>query len=150
MAVKDGLPSTDFSRMNREYIKAVAEGGSSDPYPNYDVVIATDKYASEAAADYEVLKLDYNSLLAKVRAGELVTGILYVHYNYDEDVEGGTNVDSFPLFNVMMNSSSNQLDFNRIYSLGNLNITSRRFRLTFSDEGTILSAAVEKWNKTLT
>lgn len=28
MAVKDGLPSTDFSRMNREYIKAVAgEGG---------------------------------------------------------------------------------------------------------------------------
>lgn len=28
MAVKDGLPSTDFSRMNREYIKAVAEGGS--------------------------------------------------------------------------------------------------------------------------
>ena len=28
MAVKDGLPSTDFSRMNREYIKAVAESGS--------------------------------------------------------------------------------------------------------------------------
>lgn len=28
MAVKDGLPSTDFSRQNREYIKAVAEGGS--------------------------------------------------------------------------------------------------------------------------
>ena len=28
MAVKDGLPATDFSRMNREYIKAVAEGGS--------------------------------------------------------------------------------------------------------------------------
>lgn len=30
MAVKDGLPSTDFSRQNREYIKAVAEGGSGD------------------------------------------------------------------------------------------------------------------------
>ena len=30
MAVKDGLPSTDFSRMNREYIKAVAgEGGGT-------------------------------------------------------------------------------------------------------------------------
>lgn len=32
--VKDGLPATDFSRMNREYIKAVVEeaggGGSSD------------------------------------------------------------------------------------------------------------------------
>lgn len=28
MAVKDGLPATDFSRMNREYIKAVADGGS--------------------------------------------------------------------------------------------------------------------------
>lgn len=26
MAVKDGLPSTDFSRMNREWVKAVAEG----------------------------------------------------------------------------------------------------------------------------
>lgn len=28
MAVKDGLPSTDFSRMNREWVKAVADGGS--------------------------------------------------------------------------------------------------------------------------
>lgn len=28
MAVKDGLPATDFSRMNREWVKAVAEGGS--------------------------------------------------------------------------------------------------------------------------
>lgn len=146
MAVKDGLPSTDFSRMNREYIKAVAEGGSSDPYPNYDVVIATD----EAAANYEVLKLDYNSLLAKVRAGELVTGILYVHYNYDADVEGGTDVYSFPLLKVTMNSSSNQLDFNRIYSLGSHNITSRLFHLTFSDEGTILSAETEDWYKNLT
>ena len=33
MAVKDGLPSTDFSRMNREYIKAVAEGGSGGGVP---------------------------------------------------------------------------------------------------------------------
>ena len=32
MAVKDGLPSTDFSRMNREYIKAVAgESGGGLP-----------------------------------------------------------------------------------------------------------------------
>lgn len=146
MAVKDGLPSTDFSRQNREYIKAVAEGGSSDPYPNYDVVIATD----EAMKNYEVLKLDYNSLLAKVRAGELVTGILYIHYNYDADVEGGTVVDSFPLHTVNMNSSSNQLEFNRIYSLSNRNIASRRFHLTFSDEGTILSAETEDWYKKLT
>lgn len=28
MSVKDGLPSTDFSRMNREWVKAVAGGGS--------------------------------------------------------------------------------------------------------------------------
>lgn len=28
MAVKDGLPATDFSRMNREWVKAVADGGS--------------------------------------------------------------------------------------------------------------------------
>lgn len=41
MAVKDGLPATDFSRMNREYIKAVAEeaagggggGGGGIPAP---------------------------------------------------------------------------------------------------------------------
>ncbi len=35
MAVKDGLPSTDFSRMNREYIKAIVEGarGGSIPTP---------------------------------------------------------------------------------------------------------------------
>ena len=29
MAVKDGLPATDFSRMNREWVKAVADGGSA-------------------------------------------------------------------------------------------------------------------------
>lgn len=28
MAVKDGLPATDFSRQNREWVKAVAGGGS--------------------------------------------------------------------------------------------------------------------------
>lgn len=33
MAVKDGLPSTDFSRMNREYIKAVAEGSAGSVLP---------------------------------------------------------------------------------------------------------------------
>lgn len=33
MAVKDGLPSTDFSRMNREYIKEVAEGSAGSALP---------------------------------------------------------------------------------------------------------------------
>ena len=35
MAVKDGLPATDFSRMNREYIKAVAaeSGGGGSGLP---------------------------------------------------------------------------------------------------------------------
>lgn len=33
MAVKDGLPSTDFSRMNREYIKEVAEGSAGSVLP---------------------------------------------------------------------------------------------------------------------
>lgn len=33
MAVKDGLPSTDFSRMNREYIKKVAEGSAGSVLP---------------------------------------------------------------------------------------------------------------------
>lgn len=34
MAVKDGLPSTDFSRMNREYIKEVAEGSAGSVLPD--------------------------------------------------------------------------------------------------------------------
>lgn len=36
MAVKDGLPATDFSRMNRKYIKAIVEeagGGGGIPAP---------------------------------------------------------------------------------------------------------------------
>lgn len=33
MAVKDGLPATDFSRQNREWVKAVAGGGSGGGIP---------------------------------------------------------------------------------------------------------------------
>lgn len=54
MAVKGGLPSTDFSRQNREYIKAVAEsgsgGGGSVPTPDLEedwgktIVVGDDGY----------------------------------------------------------------------------------------------------------
>lgn len=183
MAVKDGLPATDFSRQNREWVKAVAGGGSggggglpeiteadegkvltvesgeaawatagggeTDPYPGWDVVIAA-RELSSTADDYEVKKLDYDSLLAKVRAGELVTGVLYDHYNYDEDVDGGTNINLFPLIGVYMDSMENGLVFYRINSQGPNSITSVRVILYFTDEGTISRALYTGWDKVLT
>ena len=92
MAVKDGLPATDFSRQNREWVKAVAGGGSggggglpeitaadegkvltvengeaawaTDPYPGYDVVIQIDASDPEHPTG-TVLKGVFESVYAK-------------------------------------------------------------------------------------
>lgn len=91
MAVKDGLPATDFSRMNREYIKAVAEGGSgggglpeiteadegkflgvvsgeaawaTDPYPGWDVVIVYDCSSNEVRTA-ELVKGSFEEFVTK-------------------------------------------------------------------------------------
>ena len=51
MAVKDGLPSTDFSRMNREYIKAVADeaaGGGGRVFP---ITVSSNRVFNKTASE---------------------------------------------------------------------------------------------------
>lgn len=67
MAVKDGLPATDFSRMNREYIKKVVEeaggggGGGSSPFEivtiNNLVVDESDSTVYIGTADKTAIQL---------------------------------------------------------------------------------------------
>jgi hypothetical protein len=133
----------------KQTAKSNVGGGSSDPYAGYDVVIATEAFSTDVA-DYEVIKLDYDSLLTKVRAGELVTGVLCLHYNYDADVEGGTHIEPIPLMEVYMTSADNVLNFCKVSSDIQNFIKSKRVSLNFSDEGTILQARYTLWEKNLT
>lgn len=59
--VKDGLPSTDFSRMNREYIKAVAEnaaggGGGGGGGGSECKVIVVREIADESGSAFHLNK----------------------------------------------------------------------------------------------
>lgn len=85
MAVKDGLPSTDFSRMNREYIKAVADeaagggggggGGGSSPIVVVNITNITSDgnggYTGEADMTAIELETEYNA--GKILMAKLVT-----------------------------------------------------------------------------
>lgn len=80
MAVKDGLPSTDFSRMNREYIKAVADeaaggggggGGGSSPF---EIVTINNLVADESDSTVYIGTADKTAiqLIAAYNAGKIL------------------------------------------------------------------------------
>ena len=65
MAVKDGLPATDFSRMNREWVKAVAGGGGGggnvpapDPEEDYGKIIIVGNDGYELQYPYMLRGID--------------------------------------------------------------------------------------------
>ena len=72
MAVKDGLPATDFSRMNREWVKAVAEGGSGGS----DLLVVTIT-EEESGGDYiYTFSPSIDDIVAAKEAGKLVMGMV--------------------------------------------------------------------------
>ena len=77
MAVKDGLPATDFSRMNREYIKAVVEeaggggGGGSSPF---EIVTINNLVVNESDSTFYIGTADKTAiqLIAAYNAGKIL------------------------------------------------------------------------------
>ena len=81
MAVKDGLPATDFSRMNREYIKAVAEGGSGGGGGSGEFYIINENQSTHAL-DKTFIEI-YNAYIAgKVCAKKLFWETAEGHGDY--------------------------------------------------------------------
>ena len=101
-------------------IQEAAESGGG-----YDIIISTTEFDSESS-HYTVEHMDWASVKAKVLAGELVTGMLYIHYNYDEYVDGDTNVDLVPLVGMNVNSLNSVATFEQIYP----NISNSNTQLT--------------------
>lgn len=77
MAVKDGLPSTDFSRMNREYIKAVAdEAAGGGGGGGADIVMTT---VSPVDGN-----LQMDKTFAEIKAAILAGKIVIINIPYSE------------------------------------------------------------------
>ena len=71
--VKDGLPSTDFSRMNREYVKAVAEEAAASGGGNPAVFIGFDEDTASMTSTWQEIKnnIDANKLMYMWVDGDL-------------------------------------------------------------------------------
>lgn len=116
MAVKDGLPSTDFSRQNREYIKAVAEGGSgggglpeiteADEGKFLGVVSGEAAWATAGggiAVEFTFKKEEtYNEYEIQMPAGELMTlcmsGPVIIY------IQAGENKSAFTILRASYNT----------------------------------------------
>ena len=126
MAVKEGLPATDFSKMNRDYIRNVAEGETvKDGLPATDFSRMNREYikavVEEAGgggggggdeSDFSVAEI---AVKFNVPEGFSITGAEneYVQFSYDgakyngNDVMYSTRMSAYPIdgictFNVIM------------------------------------------------
>ena len=80
---------------------------------------------SNDVADY-LIEWDFDAVVAKVRAGRSVSGVLCHHYNYDQDVTGDTCIRLIPLVlcNVWADSFSLIFSYSYLESVaGNNAIT---------------------------
>ena len=119
-----------------------------EQYAGYDIVVTT-RNLSNTASDYTFVKIDSDAILAKVRAGDLVTGVLVYHYNYDQDVEGDTVVNTLILTDIAMSSTANKLTFDKFVTNGSDGIFGQRIIIEFTSNG-ISSAQYIYLHKTLT
>lgn len=55
-----------------------------DSYPGDDIIIKCNGSFSSTASDYELVKFDYDSIIAKVRNFEKVSGVAFCAYDYNE------------------------------------------------------------------
>ena len=81
-----------------------------DKYPQYDIVIGAIEI-NNTLSNYTAIKYNYDDIHQKVLDGELVTGVLYCHWNYDEAVDGDTNIDPLSLGFVHITSNAAFLVF---------------------------------------
>lgn len=81
-----------------------------DKYAQYDIVIESTA-VDTTLSHYTPIKYDYDSIHQKVLNGELVTGILFYHWNYDESVDGDTDVVLCSLVKISITFNAGFLDF---------------------------------------
>ena len=103
--------------------QGVAAGGGS-----YDIVVDCGNILSNDVSDYTV-SWDYESVKAKVLAGELVTGVAFLHYNYDGLVDGDTDINSIPLVFVSIYSGEAYMTFGLTLPLSSGSNTTAQLRL---------------------
>ena len=111
------------------------------PYIGYDIVVKCNDRTNNLS-DYEFLKYDADKVISKIRNYELVNGILFYSFNYDPNVEGGTNVSPAILNTIGMYHDSGYIFFNRSwFNKYNTDIIiySDKFEFNTDVNGTVLN-----------
>ena len=114
MAVKDGLPATDFSRMNRKYIKAVAEGGSGGG--GGDNIMVINRTDTESAF---TLDKTFEEIAAAVTANKFC----YIKSAYIDEESGYTEYTTFPVNIVERNPDHGEHEPEYWVEAGNISFT---------------------------
>lgn len=92
------------------YVASVSYGYGLEEYVGYDVVIGATAL-DNTLSHYTPIKWDYPYILNKVRNGEMISGVLFSHYNYDIAVSGDTDNTPLYLARVMINSGTGEIYF---------------------------------------
>lgn len=120
-----------------ERIATAVEGGSgsgSDIYSGYDIVISTTDLDSSNVDDYVKETWDWDSIIAKLHAGKIITGAILYHYNYDDTIEGDTSIVVYQLDNMYVTTGGGELNFQRITG-DNANISCHKIVISIDELG---------------
>ena len=136
-----GLPSmsdaSDGDILTVDYGTAI--WAPPNAYAEYDVIISTPDYSSSLTSDYTIIKMDYDSVLSKVRAGAMVRGVLIHHYNYDAEITGDTNVEVINMTGVCINSSVNMLTFDLLICNSSSGLRGKRILISFTSSPLVIT-----------
>ena len=128
-----------------ERLNALEQGAASGG-DGYDIIVDCGSSLTETVSNYTV-SWDYASVKAKVLAGELVTGIAFLHYNYDDLIDGDTNIEPIPLVIINIYSSAAAMIFSLAWPTSSSSNTSvelalKKLQLAFSpSDGTLTDAS---------
>lgn len=117
-------------------VTEVAGTGSGGGGGGYDIVVEINTAGISPDLSAYTVNWDYPAVREKVLAGELVTGIAYCHFNYDEQVDGDTSISPIPMFMLNIFSDGGSMTFKKATVDGSTNTTSaaffvRNFELSF-------------------
>lgn len=99
-------PNGITKKMTIADFESVMSGGG------YDIIIDGGDDITEATENTcTVVKFDVAEVQRKIQSGTPVNGIFIIHYNYDADVEGDTDMELTPLRGVGVYSERCVLNF---------------------------------------
>lgn len=109
-------------------IEEAAQSGGG----GYDIVIDAGNALTNNIANYSVVKFDVEQVKSKISANEIVTGVCFGHYNYDEDIDGDTDIWFIPLSYIGIWSTGGMMTFNHVAIDGTNAIRLEKIALTFN------------------